>query len=313
MKNPKVSVIMPVYNSENYIKQAIDSILNQTYSDFELIIIDDCPQDKSMDVVNTFIDDRIHIIHNKLNSGIAYSRNKGLEYSSGKYIAIMDHDDISMKNRFVKQLEYLEKNSEIDVIGGKIQLIDKDGTVIVKPSIKLLNNPKYIKAMFLFVNIYCNSEVMFRKNIIIDNNIRYQNDCFGMEDFHFWIDCSKVGNMSNIDELFLQHRVTDDNETSRTNRTMLDQRNAKFAQLQKYSLYKSGFRIPEDYLAILNKTITEHDKKCETINEIRVLYKAFQEIVHQSRSMKMDNCEEIQILCKKLLISKINAMDNMWE
>ena len=92
MNNPMVSVIMPVYNGEKYIRKALESILNQTFQDFELIIIDDCGNDSSMIIVNEYKDSRIRVFHNNVNKGIAFSRNRAIQESKGKYIAIMDDD-----------------------------------------------------------------------------------------------------------------------------------------------------------------------------------------------------------------------------
>ncbi|MGB4660440.1 MAG: glycosyltransferase [Mobilitalea sp.] len=312
METPKISVIMPAYNAEKYIQKAIDSVLNQTYRNFELIIIDDCSQDSTMDIVNIYIDKRIHIIHNPKNSGIAYSRNAGLDYSTGKYIAIMDDDDISISSRFEKQIEFLETNESIDVVGGRIQLIDSEGTIITT-SKSVLYNPRYIRAVFLFNNNYVNSEVMFRKSLVDTHNIKYKDNYLGMEDFGFWIDCSKKGNMSNIDELLLQHRMTEDNETNRVKRELFNERKKLFADLQKYSLYESGFRLHDDCLNVLCKFITENGGKCETKEELQTFYKALREVVKQANVMKIDNRKEIQILCKKQLTAKIYSMDNFWE
>ena len=167
MKKSKVSVIMPVYNGERYIREAIKSILNQTYKNFELLIIDDCGQDKSMDIVRAYakIDDRIRIIYNRSNKGIAYSRNVGLDVCDGEYIAIMDDDDYAFNYRLSKQVEFLDNNPQYDVVGGKAKWIDGEGRVI-KPEIDLLKDEKKIKTMFLFFNIFNNSEVMFRKEIV---------------------------------------------------------------------------------------------------------------------------------------------------
>lgn len=112
MSNPKVSVIMPAYNAEKFIEKTINSILNQTYTDFELLIIDDCSTDNTMDVVRRIKDNRIRIINNKTNQGIAKSRNIGLANAKGEYIALMDNDDLTVVDRFEKEVCYLENHPE---------------------------------------------------------------------------------------------------------------------------------------------------------------------------------------------------------
>lgn len=128
--NPMISVILPVYNSEKYIEKTIRSVLNQTYEDFELLIIDDIPTDNTMSIVDSIHDDRIRIICNGENKGIAYSRNRGIECCKGKYIALMDYDDIALENRFEKQVAFLEDNPDVDVVGGRIRQIDEDDNFI---------------------------------------------------------------------------------------------------------------------------------------------------------------------------------------
>ena len=113
-----VSVIMANYKTKiEYLQEAIDSILNQTYRNFELIIIDDCSQDESVDYIKSINDNRVRLLINDKNSGPAVTRNRGLEVAKGKYIAIMDSDDISMPTRLEKQVAYMEMNPDVFVCG----------------------------------------------------------------------------------------------------------------------------------------------------------------------------------------------------
>ena len=105
---PLVSVVMPAFNGEQFIGRAIRSILDQTYENWELVIVDDCGTDHTMDVVRSFYDDRIKVFSNEKNKGIAFSRNKAIENSHGKYIAILDDDDMALPDRLRRQVEFLE-------------------------------------------------------------------------------------------------------------------------------------------------------------------------------------------------------------
>lgn len=129
---PTISVIMAVYNSENYLSKAINSILSQTYKDFELIIVDDASIDNSSRIINRFekVDSRIIVIHNKKNLGIGKSRNIGMDKASGEYIAVMDSDDVSLDNRLQKQITYMKQNPDSLVLGGQLMLIDCNDDVI---------------------------------------------------------------------------------------------------------------------------------------------------------------------------------------
>ena len=316
MKKPKVSVIMPVYNGEKYIGKAINYILNQTFKDFELILIDDCGQDRSMDIARVYaeIDDRIRIIYNETNKGIAFSRNVGLDTCKGQYIAIMDDDDISSDDRLFKQADFLDNNPQYDVVGGKAQWIDGEGKVI-KQEIDVLKDEKMIKTMFLFYNIFNNSEVMFRKEIIDKNNIKYEDKLLGMEDFKFWIRISKIGSITNIDDLVLLHRMTPNNETNRVVNKKKNERRELFASLQRYSLSLSGFNLTESQYRILNKILNEDGTSfAENKQEMFEMYDAFYQLILQAREKQMDITETMELWFRNLYVDKIALMtsDNMW-
>ena len=112
MKNPLVSILMPVYNSEKYLREAIKSILNQTFTNFELIIINDGSTDNSLKIIKSFKDNRIKIIKNKGNLGLIKTLNKGIDLAQGKYIARMDADDIAMPKRLEKQIAFFNENPD---------------------------------------------------------------------------------------------------------------------------------------------------------------------------------------------------------
>lgn len=114
-QTPKISVIMPAYNAEQYISEAIESILNQTYSNFEFIIIDDGSTDRTVEMVQSYSDPRIRFVQNEHNLGVAATLNRGLKLATGEYIARMDADDIALRERFGKQVSFLDMHPEIAV------------------------------------------------------------------------------------------------------------------------------------------------------------------------------------------------------
>lgn len=312
---PLVSVIMPLYNAEKFVRIAVDSILNQTYNNIELILIDDCSTDDTMKVVASINDSRIKMIHNECNKGISYSRNQGLIHSCGKYIAIMDDDDVSMPERIEKQVIFMEENENIGVLGGKHEIINSKGELIMA-SYQALNNPKYIKAMYLFRNVYANSTIMIRRQIINQYKLRFQENCLGMEDFQFWIECSKLCEMTSIDAVVLQYRDSEENESMRILNSGLANKRAKlYAKLQEDSLRKSGFELSEDQLFILTKTMAEFDGHCDSILELSQFYQALCEMIRQAQDKNFDNVYEIKILCKKLFREKWQIFDInlLWE
>jgi len=129
MNVPAVSVILPAYNCEKYIAKAIESVLQQTFTDFELIIINDGSTDRTEEIIKSFSDPRILYQVNNTNKGLVFTLNKGIDTAKGKYIARMDGDDISLSDRFEKQFNYLRLNKEVDILATVVTLIDENEIV----------------------------------------------------------------------------------------------------------------------------------------------------------------------------------------
>ena len=302
---PKVSVIMPAYNAERYIGEAIESILNQSYKELELIIIDDCSSDSTLELVKKYKDNRIKLLKNNENRGIAYTTNYGIDISSGEYIALLDDDDIAYPERLEIQVNYLEKHPEIDILGGRTEIIDEESNHKYMLGIPR-NNPKYIKAMLLFHNLdFSNGTAMIRRMFIEKNRIQYLDNCLGMQDYRFFIECSKYGNISSVDKLLLKHRSHSDNETKRRIKNQYEERALRYAEFQRYSLQKSGFNLEEKYLYIINKTLKESGGIYENLEELQLLRDSLCEILRQGKAMGIDYGKELEIVCKKELIQRM--------
>lgn len=311
MEKPLVSVIMPVYNAERYIREAVDSVLRQSFSGFELIAVDDCGVDSSMEILARIKDERIKIIHNNTNKGIAFSRNRAIEASVGKYIAIMDDDDIAMPDRLLHQIQFLESNPMIDVLGGQASIIDEKGNVLCKPEI-MQENCKMNKVMFLFYNSFHNSEVMVRKSFIEKYNIRYCDNMLGMEDFRFWIDCSAHGTISNINEEVLQYRITKTNETTRVRESQKNDRKELYLALRQYSLEKNGFYLERKELEVLNDVINEEGNGTfHSAMEVIELFQTMYKIVEQAKQMQVEYQDELQMWLKIIFNNKISGTSHI--
>ena len=170
--NPEYSVVLPTYNNELYLEEAIESVLNQTFSDFELIVIDDCSTDSSNGILATYekLDNRIKVLKNHRNIGVARSLNKGVELARGKYIARMDGDDICIPERFEKQHMYLESHPEVGLLGTQILIIDKDGTLdpefVWEQPTKSGINAWHL----LYTTPLCHPSVVMRKELLLAVN-----------------------------------------------------------------------------------------------------------------------------------------------
>ena len=302
---PLVSVIMPAYNGEKYIGEAIESILNQTYDNFELIIVEDKSTDKTLEVIKRYHDSRIYLFLNSENRGISYSTNLGISKSRGKYIALLDDDDKATEHRLEWQAAFMEEHEEVDILGGRSAIINKDGDFIQYVE-EPLRNPKYIKAYLLFYNRkFANCTTMIRKRFLEDNNLKYQENCLGMQDHKFFIDSSKIGTITSIDRLLHFKRIHDEEANLVNQKIYGRERAALFAQFQRESLEKSGFRLGEEDLRAINDIITEGIKlKCSRDDAIR-LYKAFKEIIRQAQAMDIDYLAELEHVCKRILCERI--------
>ncbi len=311
--SPLVSVIMPSYNAGKFIGEAIDSILQQTYENWELIIIEDCSSDNSLEIIQRYKDSRIKVFYNRKNRGISETTNKGIQESKGKYIALLDDDDIAEKERLSLQVEYLEQYPEIDILGGRTKVINEQSEIINflgKPR----NNPKYIKAVLLFSCMdFMNSTAMIRRDFIENNNLYYRNGCYGMQDFRFYIESSKVGNISTIENFLLKHRVHAGNETERNLCENRAERAKVYAEFQRYSLWRSGFRIDELSLRLINKILAERDGKCDSKYEWIQLYQIFKQILEQGKKMNIDYLEELKHVCKTKLSEKLVRVEDFFD
>lgn len=203
LKTPLISVVLPVYNCELYIQQAIESILNQTFVDFEFIIIDDCSTDNTLQLCNLFTDERIIIIEKDKNSGYTNSLNYGLSIAKGKYIARMDGDDICMPERFEKQVLFLEANLDIILCGTSYAVIGEKGIYV------LPETHEEIKIKLLSGNCIVHPSVMFRKDILVANNLMYDVLMEPAEDYDLWVRLSSIGKLHNLQECLVHYRVHD--------------------------------------------------------------------------------------------------------
>lgn len=197
-----ISVVMPVYNCEKYLKEAIDSVINQTYSNLELIIIDDCSTDNSVNIINSYHDERIILIRNDKNLGIAKTLNKGIEISKGKYLARMDADDICYLHRLEIQYNFMENNLDIGMCGSSVEVFTESNTNIHECPV----GDDEIKVLQMFNTAFAHPSVMIRKNILDKYDLRYDDFYEGMEDYELWIRMSQITKLANIKEVLLKYR-----------------------------------------------------------------------------------------------------------
>lgn len=232
----KVSVFVPNYNSEKYIRGTIEAILNQTYSDFELVIIDDGSTDGSVDILREYAikDDRIKLYFNPGNRGVVYTRNRGIELCSGEYIAICDADDISFPDRLEVCVKYLDEKKFVDCIYGNTKAINEEeyicannekaiNSFLEKCRMELKDNTEgiekegdLIKYEMLFGNEVSNSACMYRSEFRKRYNIKYR-DYFCSQDYGFFCDfLAAGGHIVKLNRKLTAYRIMSNGITSKS-------------------------------------------------------------------------------------------------
>jgi glycosyltransferase involved in cell wall biosynthesis len=212
----EISVIMTVYNGGKFLREAVDSILNQTYQEFELIIIDDGSTDSTLQIINSYHDPRISLIENGQNRGQSYSRNLGIKESKGDYIAIMDADDIALPKRLEIQYEYLKSNTEISLCGSWIEVIGEEGDF--KKIRKVPTENFEIKADLIFNCPIIHPTVMFVKKDFAENGFFYDEEFKYAQDMELWSRAMFKLNFTNIPLPLLKMRFGNSNSISFKNR-----------------------------------------------------------------------------------------------
>ena len=201
-----ISVIMANYNTEeDYLRTAIESVLNQTYKDIEIIIVDDCSTDKSVEIIESYeiATSNITLIKNKENQGLASSLNTAIKRAKGEFIARMDTDDVSHLRRFEKQLEFFKKNKEIDVLGTYTKKIGESNLFVYS----LYNDTNHMSIPLFFGNTICHPTVMFRRDFFLKHSLFYNEEFTTAQDYELWSRVLQVGKIGILPEALLLYRI----------------------------------------------------------------------------------------------------------
>lgn len=203
MDNPRVTVLMSVCNGERYLNEAIDSILAQTFTDFEFLIIDDASTDNTPDILRKYHDPRITIITNEENLGLTRSLNKGLSIAQGDYIARMDADDICLPERLEIQVQFMDENPDICVCGSWVQIIGQNaGDIWRYPT-----SHDEIACRQLFECSIAHPSVIMKRYYLHKNHIHYNNTFQKSQDYELWVRISESYALANIGRVLLKHRI----------------------------------------------------------------------------------------------------------
>jgi len=209
---PKVTVLMPVFNGEKYVRAAMDSILCQTYTDFEFIVVDNGSTDLTHKTVTSYSDNRIRIIRHSVNLGVSCALNTGLAVARGDYIARMDADDISTPERLATQVEFLDANPDIHVLGGQVTLIDAAGNTINRQHRYFPTEPGIIRWTLFFRDCIADPTTMIRKSVY-DHFGGYDVEYRRSQDYEMWMRINLHVRMANIPHVLLARRLHEEQLT----------------------------------------------------------------------------------------------------
>jgi glycosyltransferase involved in cell wall biosynthesis len=249
-RKPSVSVVMPVYNVEAYVGEAINSILNQTFPDFEFIIIDDGSTDNTLNIIQSYKDNRIIALRNNTNLGNYPSRNRGMKIAAGKYIAVMDGDDSAMPERLEKQLEIMEADDTLLAHG--TASVFSGGQISRRPC-----SYELLKVMLLQNNIFLHPSLIIRKEIIAEIGC-YNEYYHYSSDYDLICKIARKGKIINIPDILMRYRLHE-NQISSAGRT----RQAEFAEkIRLEYLRMCGFKLLQEEEKIFTKIMTRPKNVC---------------------------------------------------
>ena len=277
IKNPDITVLMPVYNDERFVRFSIESILNQTFQNFEFIIINDASNDNTLEILNDYKnqDSRIIIASNDINLRVPKSLNKGLSLAKGRYIARIDSDDISVEERLEKQFLFLENNKEFGLVGSYTEVIDENGDNI--DFWHEYSEPEYIFYTLSFWNCLVTSTVMFEKELAIRLG-GFNPDFDRTEDYELWYKVSRVKKIHVIPEYLSKYRKNKSGVTAKYSQEQLI--NAENVAITKTKISRELLQ----YLKSINKP-NSFGKK---INLIIQLYKTNKNILKEGLKLNLD-------------------------
>ncbi|ENU1228104.1 glycosyltransferase family 2 protein [Providencia rettgeri] len=244
INKPLVSIILPVYNAEKYLSEALESLKEQTYKNIEIFCINDGSTDNSLNILNKHKenDPRIQIISKK-NEGLPTALNTAISFASGKYIARMDSDDICELNRIELQVKYLEDNPDIGVCGTNANVFGNNTSKIV-----FKGSSDILKAYLIYNVCFVHPSVMFRKKIITTAPYDAKYKC--AQDYRLWTSLASVTNFSNLNSFLINYRVNEESITSKVDKDRNETKKQFIKTIQNEYLKKSGINLSEKNLEL---------------------------------------------------------------
>lgn len=276
---------MPVYNSSPYLREAIDSVLSQTFTDFELILLNDGSTDDSEEIINTYNDARIVYVSNKKNLGLIATLNIGLKMAKGSYIARMDADDVCMPNRFAEQIAMFSLHPEAIAVGS-------DYFKLIGNKLKLVtnvNNSDYSKSLLMFSTCFCHPTVMLKNK----HELFYEAEFLHAEDYRLWTQLAKHGKFLNVNKPLLKYRYHSQQVSSKFKNIQL----STSAEIRKQYVHQLGFKISGDDLATHN--LIGDNTRITSISQLNSISQLLLSYVSQNAALKSLNDADFKFAMHK--------------
>lgn len=286
--SPKISVVMSVYNGQAYLREAIESILTQTFNDFEFIIINDGSIDNSLSIIKSYNDNRIVLVNNDGNKGLIYSLNKGLEISKGDYIARMDADDVSLPNRFQEQINVFNAHKDAVVVSSDFYSLYNNKQFLMEHSLK----SDSLKTTLLFTPCFCHPTVMM-KNIFKTENIAYQQNYIHAEDYKLWTDLAFCGNFYFVRKALFKYRSHDKQISVLHHEKQME----ISKQIRSEYLQRLNFELSSKQIATLN--IIGNNEFITSINTLFDVENCLKELIIQNRTNNAFNSLDFNTVIHK--------------
>lgn len=285
LNSPEVTVLLCAFNAEKFIRESIDSILDQTYQNFELLVIDDASTDRTQEIIEKISDNRIRVIKNKRNIGLTKSLNVGLKEAKGIFIARQDADDISEINRLKNQVEYLRENSDIGIVGGQYTLIDKNSKKI---DTLVISKPSGLDALRIYLaidNPFVHGAVTFRK-AEIEQLGGYNEEFITNQDIELWSRALRKYKGFNLTCKVMRLRVHDESVSAGKYKSLVDKERLKTIERVNL-LMKSNLDL------LINK-----EDNNDFINGFTSLFNNEFKKLHKERYVIDKKFRELKKICK---------------
>lgn len=267
MKNnqPLVSVAMPAYNTEKHIAQAIESILNQSYTNFELLIQNDCSTDSTLEVITSFDDPRISVCSNDFNRGPGYTRNMLIDRAQGKYIMFSDSDDINEAHRLETQVDFMESHPDVSICGSYMLSVD-EYDVPRKGTFRYPLTHEKIAAWLMFSSPIAHPTLFMRLADILDNSLKYTDKYSYAEDMVLWNRAIDKVRFANVPEKLVHYRVWSGQMSS----TKLEQQTTDAVDINCQRLARLGVNLTDTERAIFTKMLCDYRNEGYTKKDIKI-------------------------------------------